>query len=230
MVAVALVETQIDDGQRLLDRLVKEGFVVRAAFWLKHVEEDRWSFYVVTPVMDEKGPKAAYWQVLDVLRSLGMVGITSSDLTLIGENYPLARDVLGIQKRFPDVAWLRQPQLRGVAAEELYLYSLGKVQITIYGLVYRGEPNKSLHLSFEPHEPQTWLEVETLGKHAKYPGETGSDWVVAAPQGATLKREGDGQKVLSWDLHGKTMLSSANEVWSLANLQLHGFRFLHEPA
>ena len=35
---------------------------------------------------------------------------------------------------------------------------------------------------------------------------------------------------VAWDLHGNRVRSSANEVWSLANLNLYGFRFLREPA
>jgi hypothetical protein len=230
MDTVTLVENQIDDGQRLLDQLVNKGVAVRAACWVKAVDEDRWSLSIITPAIDEKGPAAAYREVLSVLRSLGKVWITTSDITLIGEQHPFARDVLGLQERFPDATWLRQPQLDGMGADELYLYSLGKVPVTIYGLVYRGEPSKGLHLSFEPYDSHTWLEVESNGTRIEYPGETGRDWVVAAPQGAVLERDSDGQKVLNWNLRGKQMHSSANEVWSLANLELHGFRFLREPA
>jgi hypothetical protein len=53
---------------------------------------------------------------------------------------------------------------------------------------------------------------------------------VAAPWGVTLERNGNGQRVLAWDLHGNRIQSRANEVWSLAKLGLHGFRFLREPA
>jgi hypothetical protein len=54
MDTVTLVGKQIDDGQRLLDRLGEEGIVVRAACWVKPVEEDRWSLYIATPLMVRK--------------------------------------------------------------------------------------------------------------------------------------------------------------------------------
>ena len=46
MDTIALVDNQIDDGQRLLDGLSEEGIVVRAACWVKPAEEDRWSMYI----------------------------------------------------------------------------------------------------------------------------------------------------------------------------------------
>jgi hypothetical protein len=81
MDTVTLVEAQIEDGQRLLDRLVEEGLVVRAACWVKPVEEDRWSLYIATPVVDEKGAAPAYRQVYRVLRSLGCLSPTSTTAT-----------------------------------------------------------------------------------------------------------------------------------------------------
>src|SRR5262249_13210081 len=111
----------------------------------------------------------------------------------------------------------------------VYVYPLGRVEVPIYGLIFRGEPSGALHLSFEPHNPHSRLTIESMGKHDEYPAETGIDWVAAAPEGAKLERNNMGMTALTWDLHGKRMQSSANEVWSLANLGLHGFRFLREP-
>jgi hypothetical protein len=234
MDTVTLVESQIDDGEMLLDRLGAEGFVVRAACWVKPVEEDRWSLYIATPAVDERGPLAAYGEVLRVLRSLGKVSLTSSDIKLVGEKHPVAQGLLDILRDFS--GWTssraRRPLLGGIPVEDLYVYPPGKkVQVPIYGLIFTGEPSGALHLSFEPHNPQSTLEVESKGDRKVYHAETGIDWFVAAPWGATLERNANGQRVvLAWDLHGKRVRSSANEIWSLARLGLHGFRFLREPA
>jgi hypothetical protein len=125
----------------------------------------------------------------------------------------------------------RPALLGGIQVDDIYVYPPGKkVEIPIYGLVFRGEPSGALHLSFEKHNPQSTLAVESVGDRKVYHAEIGIDWVVAAPWGATLERNGNGQRVLAWDLHGNRVQSSANEVWSLAKLRLHGFRFLREPA
>jgi hypothetical protein len=234
MDTITLVENQIDDGQRLLDRLAAEGFVTRAACWVKPADEDRWSLYIVSPVVDEKGATAAYRQVYRVLRSLEGAWVTDSDIKLIGENHPVARDVLDILRRFPDrtPTRSRRPLLGGMPVEETYLYPADKktpVEVTIYGLVFLGEPSGALHLSFEKPDPQSKLTVNGVEGYKEYPAETGIDWVVAAPEGAALERDQIGRMVLAWNLRGKRTRSDANEVWSLARLGLHGFRFLHEP-
>jgi len=233
MDTVTLVENQIDAGQRLLDLLGEKGVVVRAACWVKPVEEDRWSLYIATPSVEEKGKLEAYRQVTPVLRSLGDEWLTSSDVTLVGEKHPLVKDALDILRRFPHQTPIRSPRslVGGIPVEDVYVYPLGKTQVTVYGLIFRGEPSGALHLSLEPHDPHSTLTVESIGKRNVYPAETGIDWVVAAPERATLERDEIGRMVLAWNnLHGNRMQSSANEVWSLAKLGLHGFRFLREPA
>jgi hypothetical protein len=232
MDTVTLVENKIDDGWRLLDRLAEEGVVIRAACWLKPVEEDRWSLYIATPVMDEKGPLGAYGQLTSVLRSLGGGWLTSSDVNLVGEKHPLVQDALDLLRRFPHTTPIRSPRtlLGGIPIEEVYVYSIGKVEVTVYGLVFRGEPGGALHLSLEPHNPHCSLTVESNGQRHVYPAAIGIDSIVAAPEGATLERDKAGEIVLAWDLHGNRIQSGANEVWSLAKLGLHGFRLLRESA
>ena len=70
---ITLVAEQIDDGQRLIDRLSRENLPVRSACWVKPIEQDRWSLYLATPLVDEKGSTSAYGEVYRVLRSLGNV-------------------------------------------------------------------------------------------------------------------------------------------------------------
>src|SRR6266545_5259985 len=155
MDTVTLVENQIDAGQRLLDLLGEKGVVVRAACWVKPVEEDRWSLYIATPSVEEKGKLEAYRQVTPVLRSLGDEWLTSSDVTLVGEKHPLVKDALDILRRFPHQTPIRSPRslVGGIPVEDVYVYPLGKTQVTVYGLIFRGEPSGALHLSLEPHDP-----------------------------------------------------------------------------
>src|ERR1700723_820469 len=98
---IALVENQIDDGQRLLDKLMEADFVVRAACWVKPAEEDWWSLYIATPAVDEKGPSVGYGQVIPVLRSLEPVTIGASDIKLVGEKHPIVEDAIDLLRRFP---------------------------------------------------------------------------------------------------------------------------------
>jgi hypothetical protein len=233
MDTVPLVEYKIDAGQRLLDRLGEEGFVVRAACWVKPSDRDRWSLYIATPEVKERVTLQAYRRLTPVMRSLGDDWITSSDVVVVGEEHPLAQYALDVLRRFPHRKPIPSPRplLGGISVEEVYVYPVGKTPVTIYGLVFPGEPTGASHLSLEPYPDSARfsIEVENNGTRQVYPAKTGIDWVVAAPEGARLERNADGQMVLVWELHGNKMESRANEVWSLAKLGLHGFRFLDEP-
>lgn len=229
---IALVEGRIDAGQRFLDRLAAEGVVIRAACWLRPPDDDRWRLYLATPLLDAVGSMDGYGRVLRVLRSLGDGWLTSSDVSLVSESDPLARDVLEVLRQYPGRMPMPSPRslLGNLPVEEVYIYPPDKVEVTVFGMVYKGEPDGALHLSLEPHRQPSWLEVEAEGKRITYPAETGINWQVAAPSGATLERDEIGRLVLAWDMHGNRVRSSANEVWSLARLGLHGFRFQREPS
>jgi hypothetical protein len=124
MDTIALVENQIDDGQRLLDHLSLDGVIVRAACWVKPADEDRWSLCLVTPIVDDNGPTAAYGQVLRVLRSLGPAWLTDSDIKLLGEKQPFGRDLIQLMRGFSGrvPARLHQMFLGNMAIEEVYVY------------------------------------------------------------------------------------------------------------
>jgi hypothetical protein len=232
MDTVTLVDAQIDDGQRLLDRLTEEGIVVRAACWVNPVEEDRWSLYIATPAVDEKGATEAYRQVYRVLRSLGDTWITSSDVKLVGEKHPVAHEALDLQQRSSGrmLTRPRHPLLGSMPVEEMYVYPPGKVEVWVYGMVFDGAPTRALHLALEPHNPNSSLIIGSGPQQTVYHAKTGTDWLVAAPMGATLEQDEIGRLVLAWDLHGHRLKSTANEVWSFAKLGMHGFRFLQQPA
>lgn len=119
-----LVENQIADGETLVDRLIAAGVVVRAAFWVKPTDEDRWSLFIATPLFDQVGAIAAYQQVLQVLRTLDEAWISSSDLSLIGENHEWAQAVCDVLREYPNRRATKpgRPTLRGV--DDVYIYPL----------------------------------------------------------------------------------------------------------
>jgi hypothetical protein len=59
-----LVESQIEDGQKFLARLTEEGFKVTAACWVKPSEDEGWTLYIATPMVDERGPIETYREAL----------------------------------------------------------------------------------------------------------------------------------------------------------------------
>ncbi len=99
------------------------------------------------------------------------------------------------------------------------------MNVTIYGLSFVNEPSGLLHLSLEPHTPNSTLSVGHPPLMHTYAADSSQSWVVVAPTGATLVRQPIHGLVLRWSLNGQDHHSPANEVFSLARLGLHGFRF-----
>jgi hypothetical protein len=228
---VTLVEDQIEDGWSLLRRLEERGFTWRAACWVKPIDKHRWSLYIATPLVDQKGLREAYGEVIDVVRSLGRMSITSSDLDLVGEKHPVTQDVLNLLERFPGGTRvpLQVSFFGGMPVEEVYVYPNATVDVTIYSSFYPRQPGGSgVTFSLEPFSPDSWLQIGDNPE--RYPADTSQSWVIEAPEGSVLERDQHGQLVLVWNYRGKRVRSSAQELWSLARLGLQGFRFLKEPA
>src|ERR1700694_4570599 len=98
----SLVENLIDDGQKLVEEVLQRGFPVTAAFWLKASEDDRWYFYIVSPVVDDEGLAQGYRRLHPLVRRVPEpLGIDPLEIKLIGPSNPIAQDVLAIHRRAP---------------------------------------------------------------------------------------------------------------------------------
>src|SRR5438132_469581 len=124
-----LVENLIDDGQRLVEEVSKRGFPVMTAFWLKTSEDDKWYFYIVSPVVDAEGLTQAYRRLHPLVRAgPEPLGIDPLEIKLIGPSNPIAQDVLAIYRRAPGprvspIRWGGK-QLGNASVEGAYLYPL----------------------------------------------------------------------------------------------------------
>jgi len=58
-----LVGSQFDDGRRLVGQVVRDGFDVSVAFWVKTSEEGLWRLYIASPSVDAERPGEAYQKV-----------------------------------------------------------------------------------------------------------------------------------------------------------------------
>jgi hypothetical protein len=124
MDTIMLVAEQIDEGQSLLARLARENIPIRAAGWVKPAEEDRWSLYLATPLVEGKGPTGAYREILRVIRQLGLHCLADSAVKLIGENHPIANELLDLLRRNSGRTAIRsrRPLLGGLPVDEVYVY------------------------------------------------------------------------------------------------------------
>jgi hypothetical protein len=122
---IALVDRRIDDGQRLVQQLLRDNFDVTVAFWLKTSEEDWWHLYVASKVVDERGPLEAYRALQASLQQLPGTTVSLTDVKVIGTSSPITRDVLKIQNRYSGPAPVRfggGTHFGGITVEETLIY------------------------------------------------------------------------------------------------------------
>jgi hypothetical protein len=86
----AVVSEQTEGGMRLIEELSASGFDVRFAFWAKPTDEGKWFLYLVSPMVDDQGPAAAYRLVLGTLRTKPDLWIDPFEIRVIGLNDSLA--------------------------------------------------------------------------------------------------------------------------------------------
>ena len=124
----ALVVNQLDDGRTLVEELPRRGFDVAAGFWLKPSETGKWSFYIVSPLVESASPREAYRQLAQHVRAMPQpFWISPLEIRLLDPSNPLARDVLEVTGQYPGVRAPRLPWrgywLGNISVDEAYIYA-----------------------------------------------------------------------------------------------------------
>jgi hypothetical protein len=127
MAQASLVETQIRDGETLLERLAHEGIAVNAAGWVKESENGDWYLYLATPLVGEDGARRpAYRGVNTVIRKMEEEGFGMDPFAIkvIGPHDPIARDMAAHREARPagPPRRFRGNRLGELAFEEAYIY------------------------------------------------------------------------------------------------------------
>jgi hypothetical protein len=118
---------EIQNGQRLIDRLVQEGIAVVAACWVRESESGDWYLYLATPLVGEDGAtRPAYHRVNIVIRAMQKEGILLGPIEkkVIGPHDPIARDVVASLGRRPPRTLTRYQggRLGDLPFEEAFVY------------------------------------------------------------------------------------------------------------
>jgi hypothetical protein len=122
---VTLVEDQIDQGRKLVERLHRDGFDVTAACWVKEGESGRWYLYLASPTVDAEGKRNAYGRINATLRQMPQpFSIDPLAIKVVRERSPIAEAVAGVHKRHPVGTPLHfhGTHFGGVDMEAIYVY------------------------------------------------------------------------------------------------------------
>jgi hypothetical protein len=123
----ALVDEQIEDGKRLLERLAEAGFAVTAAGWVKESERDRWYLYLVSPLVEEQGIRTAYGRIHPLVRQMPQpFEVGPFDVKAVGPREPMAEAILDLHRRQRGRSPLRYGSFpfAHLNIEGVYLYPL----------------------------------------------------------------------------------------------------------
>jgi len=121
----ALVETDIEDGKKLVEALDKANFPVHSALWFYLSESDEWRFIVASSLVDENGPKDAYTQIQRVLAKLSKpFGISLKNISVVSPNDDLIQLLRITISTGPGISGIRfaRNTINNIFIEDSYLY------------------------------------------------------------------------------------------------------------
>jgi hypothetical protein len=119
-----LVDSRIDDGVKLLSELVKHGFDVTVACWVRTSDSGSPSLYIGSTAVERGKIGDAYVIAYDCLSRVPDASIELSDLQLVPSSHPIAKAALAVRERYPERVATRYhgKRLGGLAIEEAYIY------------------------------------------------------------------------------------------------------------
>ncbi len=126
MAHAALVAPDVDGGQRLIKKLVRQDFPVLAAFWILVPEAEDWRLVISSPVVDEQGPLAAYKRIQRVLQELPDVRLRIYDIAAVGRRDQRVARLRSVLKQSldSDITRFTNNVIDGSLVEDAYIYLL----------------------------------------------------------------------------------------------------------
>jgi hypothetical protein len=118
-----LVNTEIQAGQEVLEALETAGLTIRTAFWGRLSESREWRLFLITPSVDEKGPREVYAQIQKILRKR-QLNFLVSQFIVVGPHDPVAKELrralLPVERGSTSV--LSVKSISGETIEDAYVY------------------------------------------------------------------------------------------------------------
>jgi hypothetical protein len=122
-----LVERNIEDGRRIVEGLDSSRFEVQSAFWFYTPASHKWTLFIVTPLVDNLGPREAYARVQTLLLTVSpRPQISLKDISLLSPQNELVRLLRLAIKTGPGISGIRftRNTINGVFIQDAYIYRL----------------------------------------------------------------------------------------------------------
>ncbi len=141
-----LVENELEEGQLLIDQLLRDGFDVSVAFWAKTSDDGVWRLFIGSPAAETSEVSFAYQRAYSSLDAIPASTIEPSTITLLHHTGPIAQAALELRDRRPakKPARYHGRQLGGLSVAEMYIYPKIEIplrQSFIVSYVRQGETN-----------------------------------------------------------------------------------------
>jgi hypothetical protein len=122
-----LVESQISDAIRLIEKLDADGNSPSLAAWYFYDDVDEWRLLIAGPTYDALLPKQeaiAYRILFEAMTSLSLSSLSISDLKLVGTKSPLPQALRYILRTGPTVivrAYFANTTVNGIFMKEMII-------------------------------------------------------------------------------------------------------------
>lgn len=122
----ALVDSDMEAGERLVGALDRAGLGVSAAFWFFVPESEEWRLVLAIPVVDSEGPKIAYERVQSELAELTQYELSLQDIRVVSPDDELIKLLSSAIKTGPKIAHMRFTRnvINNVFIEDAYIYRM----------------------------------------------------------------------------------------------------------
>ena len=160
MATELLVGPPIADGESLITELVREGFDITVAFWVRKQEYSLWELYLGSASVSQDKRGEEYHRVFNCLGRIPATELTPSDIRLVHASDPIVRDAVVARDRYGG----RIPRkdngrrLGNLHVEDIYFYPHFGPDERWRGLsivVYPDpSPSSAFHVEFWPRELQ----------------------------------------------------------------------------
>jgi hypothetical protein len=191
-----LVEERIDGGQKLIDQLVRDGFDVRVAFWVKASEGGVWHLYIASPAVSPEKVVEAFRTVYASLSKLADPWVSHSEVKLLNGTDPAARAAVEIRDRLPGKSPTRYhgKRLGNLTIEEAYIYPPPGKWFNGFDEIKRNFPSAEVFIVpilFKDAQPATYGPLIGYVNAAEFEGKARGTVMFFGPRASSSKPVGE---------------------------------------